>query len=305
MVTKRKSSKTSSKSKKGAQTKSGARRGSASRRAGRRSPWHGVARVAAWLLIMAGGGYALYLSGLGLQHVFFTGNPHFTLEQLEVHVTGRFTPEEVTELLDEQWGIREGETNLFEIDPGSLRKKMMNHKSGLVNHLTIRRILPDTLELCLYERQPVARLGRKPGSKLIDGEGWILPPRDMRRKKNQYLTDLPVVTGIRGRDTLEPFSKTADERLLATLEFLRLCNANAYSNWLEVRLIRLNYAADALHVYPADRGTFSKGAQIVVPVEGMEQALRRVEGIVRQRSRVKQSTSHINATYRNNVPVRP
>lgn len=305
MATKRKSSKTTPKSKGKTSAKPGSRRSTVSRRAGRRSPWHKVARVAAWLLILAAGVIAVYGAGRGLHHLFFTGNPHFTLEQLEIHVTGRLTPEKVSELLDEQWGIQKGKTNLFEIDPGELHEKLMNHKSGLVNYLTIRRVLPDTLELCLYERQPAARLGRKPISLLIDGEGWILPPRDMRRKKNQYLVDLPVITGIRDRDALAAFSKTADDLLLATLEFLRLCNANAYSNWLEARLVRLDYAGEALHVYPADRGTFTRGAQIVIPVEGMEPALRRVELIVRQRTRAQQTTSHINATYTNNVPVRP
>ncbi|MFW5893786.1 MAG: cell division protein FtsQ/DivIB [Verrucomicrobiota bacterium] len=305
MATKRKPSKTPPNSKGKTSAKSGGRRGAASRRAGRRSPWHKVARVVAWVLILAGGIYVVYLSGRGLQHLFFTGNPHFTLEHLEVHVTGRLTPEEVSELLDEQWDIQKGETNLFEIDPGELRDNLMNHKSGLVNYLTIRRVLPDTLELCIYERQPVARLGRKPNSMLIDGEGWILPPRDMRRKKNQYLLDLPVITGIRNREDLGSFSKTGDDLLLATLDFLRVCNANAYSNWLEVRLVRLDYAGEALHVYPADRGTFTKGAQVVVPLENMEQALRRVERIVRHRARAQQTTSHINATYKNNVPVRP
>lgn len=276
-----------------------------SRRVARRSPWHAVGRAAAWLLIVAGVVYAVYLSGRGLKHLFFTGNAHFTLEQLNVHVTGRLTPDDVAELLDEQWAIRTGETNLFEIDPGELRRKLMKRKSGLINYLTIRRILPDTLELCLYERQPVARLGRKPDSMLVDGDGWILPPRDSRRKKNLYLLELPVITGIRNRDELALFAKTTDELLLATLDFFRLCNANAYSNWLEVHLIRLDYAAEALHVYPANRGTFTKGARFVVPVEGMAMALRRVERIVRQRTRVQQTTSHINAIYKNNVPVRP
>lgn len=305
MATKRQTSKTPPKSKGKASAKSGGRRGAVARRGGRRSPWRRVARVAAWLLILAAGVYAVYFSGRALHHVFFTGNPHFTLEQLEVHVTGRLTPEKVTELLDEQWGIRKGETNLFEIDPEELRKKLMKHKSGLVNDLTIRRELPDTLELCVYERQPVARLGRKTTSLLIDGEGWVLPPRDMRRKKNQYLADLPVITGIRNRGELETFSKTGDDLLLATLKFLRLCNANAYSNWLEVKLLRLDYAGEALHVYPAERGTFTRGAQVVVPVEGMEQALRRVEIIVRKRTRAQQTTRHINALYKNNVPVHP
>lgn len=283
----------------------GASRGGVARRAGGRSPWRLVARIGAWVAVLAAAAYAIYLAGQGVHYLFFTGNPHFTLERLEVHVTGRFTRDEVAAMLRKRWGIQTGQTNLFEVDPGRLRQGMLDHKSGLINHLTVRRQLPDTLELCIYERQPVARLGRRFDSKLIDGDGWILPPRAMGRRQNHYLLDLPVVTGIRDRERLETFTKTGDDCLLASLEFLRLCNANAYTNWLDVRLIRLDYAAEALHVYPAARGTFTKGAQIVVPLEGTGGAMRRVERIVRQRTRARQSTSHINATYEINVPVRP
>lgn len=273
-------------------------------RSGAYGPWRIVARLSAWVLLIVAVLALFVFSWRAVVHVFFVDNPHFTLEHVDTHITGILTHDDVLDILRKRWDITPGKTNLFTIDPGDLRAGLLHHRSGAINYLTVRRKLPDSLQLYIYERQPVAQLGRE-SPMLVDAEGWVLPPRSTEDDDNRYLKDLPVVVGIRNADEMQPFTVTDDPCLLGMLKFLRLCSANAYGNWLEMVLVQLDYGAEALHVYPAPRGTFAKGAKIIVPIDGMQAAMMRVEEIVRQRTRGRQQTKYIDATYKINVPVRP
>lgn len=279
-------------------------RGSSSR-GGTGKAWIVVARVLIWVLAVAAVVAALYFSGKGLHHLFFSGNPHFTLEHIELHITGRLTRPEVVEMLregEEGWSIEAGTTNLFEIDPGRVREDLLHQKHGLINYLTIERRLPDRLRVCIYERQPVAWLGRR-RELLIDAEGWVLPPRPVRRKNDQYLLDLPIITPVRNRGELSPFTRIDDRLVQACLDLFKVCLENSYGRWLDIRGVQLDYALEALHIFPAPSDTFVKNAEIIVPVDGMKGALRRVQTIVEERTRAEEPTRKIDATLRNNIPI--
>lgn len=256
------------------------------------------ARAAIWimagLVVLA----ALWHAALAGRRWLFDRNDHFLLRRLDIAATGELTTDRIEELLDQHCRVRVGETNLFALDPGMVRQQLLQQHNGLLYDVTIVRRLPDTLQVGVYERNPAARLFRRDGH-LIDPGGWVLPARPARSTER-----LPRITGIRGPGDYKPQYRTEDPLLLAALTFLELCQEKHYDRWMEVQLIRLDYPTDSLHVYLYPKGIFVRNAMIVVPAKDMEQAMVRVERVVRTRTKAQQPTKFIDGSY-TNVPVKP
>jgi len=257
-----------------------------------------LARLAFWALVASAAGAVVVAAVWSAQHTLLSGNPHFTLRQFEVTVTGQLARPEVLTMLA-QYGVEADATNLFDIDLHRLRADLLNDESGLIDDATVSRRLPDTLVVAIYERQPVAQLIKQRG-KLIDSDGWILPPR-----YDATSLGLPVITGIKSARELTEGQQTDDTLVIAALELLHLCAVKPYGPWFDIALINLDYAREArLHVYLRERGIFSDRARIILPAEGLEDAMSKVEDITRERTRARQPTSFIDATYEVNIPVR-
>lgn len=234
---------------------------------------------------------------LGTDWLFRSGNPYFTIRNIRVTANGKLDRDDIIGILD-NYGIERGEANLFAVDLEKLRAYLIDN-FFLIDNAIVKRRLPDTLVVQVYERQPVAQFIRRRG-RLIDSEGWLLPPRRDRVSRN-----LPIITGVRGSGEMEVGSRVDDEMVHAALRLLHLLAVEDYSAFFDVSTIQVDYAANALRMYLRPNGTFRRDSRVLVPTENMAQALRRVEVIVRKRLRARQTTSFIDATYEKNVPVLP
>ncbi len=251
-----------------------------------------VSCVAAAVVAVA----AVVGSVYGLWWVFLAANPHFTLADIRVNTTGRLVPEQVIENLADH-GIEPGVTNLWQIDLGAARRHLEKHV--LVDRTTVVRRLPGELVVNVYERQPVARLRSRP-NRLIDMDGYILPPRH-----GDSRTVLPEITGVRGLREAATGQKTSDKKLLGALRFLQLTATRPDGHYYDVDTIQLDYSAGSLTVHLHPRGTFIRGARVVLPIENMESALDSLTAIVAGRTLNGKVTTFVDATYRVNVPVKP
>jgi len=249
--------------------------------------WSVVA--AAFVAAVVGLVYALWLA-------LFAANSHFTLRSIEANATGQMRESEIIELARE-FGAEPDAANLFELDVQELRECF--EAQIAVDRATVTRRLPDTLIITVYEREPMAQFLRR-GRQLLDAEGWFLPPRRNLRSLN-----LPIVTGVRDAKQLAERPKATDEMLLAALRFLRLLAVRPDGKHYDVSTIQLDYSHPSLTVHLRAKGTFRKGARVVVPVKDMDAALDRMAVIVQERTKARQKTGFIDATYKVNVPVRP
>lgn len=128
------------------------------------------------------------VAGLWLmQHALFSGNPRFTLRNIEVRGSGWWDGR--SNLISAHLNLRPGKDNLFSLDLNNLRKEL--RKIPSVETATVSRQLPDTLKINLLERIPRAFLGSSTSPWVVDSSCVIMP------KVNciDISTQLPVILG--------------------------------------------------------------------------------------------------------------
>jgi cell division septal protein FtsQ len=257
-----------------------------------------LARLLAWggLFIvtcaLVGG---LYLGG---RHVLFSGNEHFTLRQFDIQVNGQTSDKQIAKLL-EGLGLRLDETNLFALKLPLLRESLLLQKEVPMVDVALSRQLPQTLNVKIFERRPIARTSRRRGY-YLDEEGCVLPSSSQADKLG-----LPVITGIRHRRELKPGIRTEDATLLAALQLLRELASRPNGRLFDILLVQLNYSANSLTLHLGQRATFREGARVILPISDLEGGLNRAEEIALDRSQAEQTTGFIDATYQTNVPTKP
>lgn len=139
----------------------------------------------------------------------FDENPRFTLKEVRVESRGFWNGKK-----DPVCGIlriKPGSTNLFSMDPGEMRKRLLMREPS-IEQLQILRILPDTLLIRIQERTPVAQLYNSKPLLFLDSNCILmLAERSMDIGKS-----LPVISGLRNMNSYPPggevklFSPAAD-----------------------------------------------------------------------------------------------
>lgn len=142
-----------------------------------------VAVVSALCLVVAVWGVWLLLSSTG--RLLFSNNPRFTLREIQARSDGTIPPDLLVE-----WSRVEPGTNLYSVHLPDVRRHMESHP--IVRRATVRRRLPDLLEIAVVERVPIARTGRTEGHMnwLVDAEGVVIR-RSFEHK------ELPFLGGVR------------------------------------------------------------------------------------------------------------
>ncbi len=234
-----------------------------------------------------------------VERVFLTENPHFTLQKLDVVVNGNLRREEVIRRLA-GWNVKPGQSNLFALDIPVLRERLM--KYVMVSKADFSIQLPDTLVVNVTERVPVAQL-KSAGGRLIDADGWMLPPLPQATLKPDAL---PLVFNLKSAEQTPTGQRITDPMGLAVLRVLHLVGTRTYGQILDVRGVQCDPEAKTLRLHLRARNTFIDGASIILPASSeveIDAALLRVERIAMERMRAQQKTKFIDATYIVNVPV--
>ncbi|MBO4647849.1 MAG: FtsQ-type POTRA domain-containing protein [Lentisphaeria bacterium] len=140
--------------------------------------------VIALVIALAGSGVLIWL----LANEMFLANPRFVLKHVRVtgHQKGFWTDKK--DLVCSILRIRENETNLFSIDLGEMRKRLLERESS-IRSVRVRRELPDTLDVDITERIPVAQVK---DSQLVVDEQTILMQRSRCMK---FDPKLPIIVG--------------------------------------------------------------------------------------------------------------
>ncbi len=253
-------------------------------------------RAAFWgLLTLLAAGLLTGL-GLGLHRLLVSGNPYFILRRISLAGNRSLTEGMVRERLA-QAGAVVGTSNLMQLPVRRLRAAL--EADPLIARAELVRRVPDLLEVSVVERVPVAVVRSRPPC-FIDGEGVVLPWRDISKERL-----LPAITAVRNAARLTVGEEVQDEALRGAVRFLRLLARRADGVSYDVELVQLDYQLPSLRVHLRPRGTFTVGAVMVVPVQGMEEAMDRLRDIHRLRTASGKTTSFVDVTYRRNVPVRP
>ncbi len=252
-------------------------------------------RILLWLLAL---GLLITLASLavsGLNGIFFSRNPHFSLRRIEVNINGQLARPDILRMLAGA-GVAEGTGNIFALQVQSLREHLQTHV--LVERVEICRVLPDTLRVNVYERLPVAQF-LKSGGQQLDISGRLLPPVNTDSHRL-----LPVITGVRAPGELKVGEQSRDPMLLHALEFLKLVSVRPNCRMLDIGLVQLNYSQSQLIAHLRARPPFTSGARVILPVDDMPGAIERIELIAASSLTERLPISFMDVTYKRNPFVR-
>ena len=252
-------------------------------------------RISVWTGSVIVIGFILFLCAFGIERLFFSKNPHFTLKKIDVSIAKGAVN---SKLIKEKLELKVGKENIYDIDIEYLRNKLL--KGPIIQDVEVRRIIPGTIQINVFGRTPVAQLLYQ-GGKTIDIHGYIMPNGTDAQTHN-----LPVLTGIPNANNMTAGMRLTDKLSLKALEFLKIRASMKNGEWLYVKLIQCNSRDDELIVYlhANNEHRIRENAKIIYPAKGVETAMKRVMRILDLRSIAAQPTGLIIAKY-DRVPVTP
>jgi len=180
------------------------------RGAGMRKLGYRLGAVVLLLLALAGTGYAAYRGVVYVRDLAFARNERFTIREIRI-AEGRIkTVDMIREYLAYK-GVTEG-ANLFGFNLRAFRDEYLAYNPA-VREMTIRRRLPDTLEVAIVERRPLVRLGQR-DTLVCDREGFVF-------RLSSGLHELPVIIG--NTDPLLAPGRTVEGLTRAAVDVLAAC----------------------------------------------------------------------------------
>lgn len=234
-----------------------------------------------------------------LRQNLYLHNQFFTLKTIKVTPTNNFSELRIKTILSEM-GVEENKGTLPTLPLASIRERLL--REAMIGDIAIRRIFPDTLQISISERLPIAilQINYQGQEYTIDRNAMILPGN-----AHGISQKLPIVIAIPNAHALRIGERTNNRWLLGVLSFLDHLATRPDGSLYEPRLIRINSTSNQLHIQLNAKGIFKQGANLIVPLEHVGQALDRLRDVVRRRTETRQTISHIDVTLERNIPVRP
>lgn len=161
-------------------------------------------------------------------------NNDFIVRRFQVEQQGKIGKGELVSAT----GVKIGQ-NLIQLSLGEVQESVQ--RLPKVASVRVERRLPDTLYLCVEERQPVALICPTPSAGMqlaqptyyIDARGFILKP-----KPGEKLLSLPVVRGISSDEVVEG-ERTANAELRAALLFIRVAALAPVRDGLDISTLMI------------------------------------------------------------------
>ncbi len=166
---------------------------------------------------------------------------------------------------------------LFEIDVKKLRQNL--EKVPEIEKVSVQRILPDTLDIRIVERIPVAFLARANSEKLVDRNAVVI-------RKSHSIDIAGLIPVIRNfKETLPGNGEVFDE-IKSALEFIRLYRE--VGDFAVLKIVDVNLAKDdfismRIH-YGGDRNDYYNIIDVprMNPEEGMDRILSAIQASKRE-----------------------
>ena len=162
--------------------------------------------------------------------------------------------------------------NIFELDLKVLREEL--EKVPEIEKVEIRRVLPDTLDIQITERIPVAFLEQMNGNLLVDKDGVVI------RKKHAIDISGVIPVVVTHQKKLPEPGEVFDE-VKSILEFIQL--TKKVSDYASLRIMRMEFIKDefvTLLIHfggDAEDWYLIKNVPIANPPEGMDRILSGIE----------------------------
>ncbi len=170
----------------------------------------------------------IFLAICGVIIGIFVYVPFFTLKEIKLVGAENLTAEEILKIGD----IYIGEP-MFKLETDKVKNRLSQDLR--IESVTVRRIVPNTLEVTIKERKPIATMVCDYGYLDIDKNGKIIDSY-----KNLRQMSIPMITGSQIKDKY--IGDDVDNvMVMQILEFLQKLDAEALEKLSEVAIISADY----------------------------------------------------------------
>jgi hypothetical protein len=174
-------------------------------------------RVSIFLTLLAVIAISCFFGFRYVANALFAGNGRFILQRIEFNSSGWWDGK--NKLVAEKLGLTIGRDNLFSLNLGELRQKLLKRIANLET-VSVMRILPDTLTINAVERIPRAFIANNRSNWVVDEKAVILN----RKYCNNVNQDMPVILGLDNKNSIVEGMDLPD--ILPALELIMLAVRN-------------------------------------------------------------------------------
>ncbi len=259
------------------------------------------AGIACTFLLIAGiAVLVLWRGGEYLMNRFLYENESFTIQHIEVRTDGVLDTSRI-----QGWAMIKPKQNLLSLD--LVRVKRDLELLPILREASVERILPNRLNITVYERTPIAQIptlrlrqggGYEQVIYHIDESGFVFQPLDPRFRAKPVETapeQLPIISGVDARE-LRPGRRVESRQLLGTLELINQFEQSTMFGLTELRRIDLA-VPEVLNV------NTTQGSEVSFGLEHFDQQMRRWRMIHDQTQRWGKAISTLDLSIANNLPL--
>ncbi|MGO8675447.1 MAG: cell division protein FtsQ/DivIB [Limisphaerales bacterium] len=239
--------------------------------------------------------------GQWLLNRFIYQNRAFAIQEFDLRTDGVIAVDQLR-----HWtGIQPG-ANLLALDLARVKRDL--EMIPWVDSASVERILPHTLRIRVFEREPVAQINvLRPGADggievapcYISATGYLMLPLDPRQRSvgAPPPEPLPILGGGLNADDIQPGRRIKSPQIAAALQLLDSFQRSPMASLVDLSRIDLSMP-DVLTV------TTDQGAEVTLGLSDLDQQLRRWHEIAQRAQRESKVIAFVDLAVTNNIPVR-
>ncbi len=244
--------------------------------------------------------YLLYRAGEWALKRFVYENKAFAATVVDVQTDGIISVDQLR-----RWAGIKPHENLLALDLARVKRDL--EMIPLVQSVSVERIMPHTLRICVTEREPIAQVNipePRPNGGVgvavyhMDASGYVLMPLDPRQRAtppSQSSETLPVIAGINPGE-LQPGRRIAAPQVQAALSLITSFEQSPMAGLVDLRRVDVS----SPDVLVAKTG---QGSEVTFGLADLEQQLRRWYAIFQLGQQSSNAIASVDLAVSNNIPV--
>ncbi|HEY1717176.1 MAG TPA: FtsQ-type POTRA domain-containing protein [Verrucomicrobiae bacterium] len=245
--------------------------------------------------------YLFWRTGEWALDKFVYENSEFAIQNVEVQTDGVIAPEQLR-----RWsGVKSG-ANLIALDLASVKRNL--ELVSAIDSISVERVLPRTLKICVTERKPIAQVNVPRAAATggiaisvfqLDADGFVMQPLDPRLcviPLSQLNHQLPEIAGL-NFSQLQSGRRVESPQAQAALKLISMFQHSQMAGLVDLR--RIDISSPGVVV-----ATTGQGGEITFGLENLEQQLARWRKIYDLGMSQNKMIATLDLAVANNVPVR-
>jgi cell division septal protein FtsQ len=245
--------------------------------------------------------YLLWRSGEWALNRFVYENESFAISHIDIQTDGVISTDQLR-----RWAGVKNHDNLLALDLARVKRDL--ELVPVIQLASVDRILPRTLRIRVFEREPIAQVNvPRPraggGIELVpvqlDADGYAMLPLEARQRSSPAGPggeQFPIISGINSND-IQLGHRIDNAQLRAALQLILSFEHSAMAK--EVELKRIDVSAQEVLMV-----TTGQGSEVTFGLADLDQQLRRWHDIYDMGQRMSKAIASLDLAIPNHIPAR-